>query len=545
MKLSNQGLQDKKSWKDAGFTIPEYDRAVMVEETIGKPEWIHFGAGNLFKAFPAAVAEKLLNEGKMEKGVIAVEGFDPFILELNKSHDNLAVLATLKHDGTVDKTVVGSIAETVLLNPNDKDAWGRMVEIFEAPTLKMASFTITEKGYAITDAAGNLLPVVQADFEAGPEAPESYLGKVAALLYKRYLDGKEPIAMVSMDNCSHNGQKLQDAIVAYGKAWVDNGKAEAGFVDYLNNPQEVSFPWSMIDKITPRPDASVEQMLIDSGLEDVKPVKTPRGSFVAPFVNAEETEYLVIEDAFPNGRVALDEGGIIYTDRDTVNNVEKMKVTTCLNPLHTAMSVFGCLLDYTKISDEMKDPDIVDLIRIVGYDEGLPVVVDPGILNPKEFIDTVIGVRLPNPFMPDAPQRIATDTSQKLSVRFGETIKSYLKDENLSVNDLKLIPLVFAGWMRYLMGIDDNGEPFEISADPLLEEVQPVVADIKLGDTVTAEQLAPILSNEKIFGVNLKDAGLEDAVVNYFNDLIAGKGAVRKTLHEAVEAAKTTKEAKE
>lgn len=239
-------------------------------------------------------------------------------------------------------------------------------------------------------------------------------------------------------------------------------------------------------------------MLEEAGLEDVKPVKTPRGSFVAPFVNAEETEYLVIEDAFPNGKVPLDLGGIIYTDRDTVNNVEKMKVTTCLNPLHTAMSIYGCLLDYDKISEEMKDEDIVDLIRIIGYDEGLPVVVNPGILDPKQFIDTVIGVRLPNPFMPDAPQRIATDTSQKLSVRFGETIKSYLNDENLSTNDLKLIPVVFAGWIRYLMGIDDQGEGFEISADPLLEEVRPVVANIKLGDIVTEETLRPILSNQKI-----------------------------------------------
>lgn len=541
MKLSNEGLKNTQEWVSAGFNIPTYDRHAMVEKTIAEPTWVHFGAGNLFKAFPAAVAEKLLNEGKMEKGVIAVEGFDPFMIEVNKEHDNLAVLATLKHDGNVDKTVVGSIAETVMLDPKDQDAWKRMASIFTAPSLQMASFTITEKGYAITDAAGNLLPLVEKDFENGPQNPESYLGKVASLLYERYKNGQLPIAMVSMDNCSHNGQKLQDAIVAYAKGWLKNGKSDEGFVEYLENPAKVSFPWSMIDKITPRPDASVEAMLEEAGLEDVKPVKTPRGSFVAPFVNAEETEYLVIEDAFPNGKVPLDLGGIIYTDRDTVNNVEKMKVTTCLNPLHTAMSIYGCLLDYDKISEEMKDEDIVDLIRIIGYDEGLPVVVNPGILDPKQFIDTVIGVRLPNPFMPDAPQRIATDTSQKLSVRFGETIKSYLNDENLSTNDLKLIPVVFAGWIRYLMGIDDQGEGFEISADPLLEEVRPVVANIKLGDIVTEETLRPILSNQKIFGVDLYEAGMADEVVKIFNELIEKPGAGRKTLHKKVTEAKEAK----
>ena len=71
------------------------------------------------------------------------------------------------------------------------------------------------------------------------------------------------------------------------------------------------------------------------------------------------------------------------TDRETVNKTERMKVTTCLNPLHTAMSVYGCMLGYTLICDEMKDADIVALIKRLGYVEGLPVVVDPGILEPE------------------------------------------------------------------------------------------------------------------------------------------------------------------
>ena len=130
-----------------------------------------------------------------------------------------------------------------------------------------------------------------------------------------------------------------------------------------------------------------------------------------------------------------------------------MKVCTCLNPLHTALAVYGCLLGYTLISEEMKDPQLKKMVEIIGYREGLPVVVDPGVLDPREFIDTVVKVRIPNVFMPDTPQRIATDTSQKLAIRFGETIKAYQKRPDLSVSDLKIIPLVFAGWLRYVMGI--------------------------------------------------------------------------------------------
>lgn len=158
--------------------------------------------------------------------------------------------------------------------------------------------------------------------------------------------------------------------------------------------------------------------------------------------------------------------GFLFTDRETVEKAEKMKVCTCLNPLHTALAVFGCLLGYKKISEEMKDRDLVSLLRRIGYEEGLPAVTDPGILDPREFLDTVLTVRFPNPFLPDSPQRIATDTSQKLSVRFGETIKTYMESPDLDMDRLRGIPLVLAGWLRYRMAVDDDGRPMELSRIP-------------------------------------------------------------------------------
>ena len=266
-------------------------------------------------------------------------------------------------------------------------------------------------------------------------------------------------------------------------------------------------------------------------MEEPAAIVTDRHTYTAPFVNAEECEYLVVEDSFPNGRPSLEKGGLIFTDRETVDKVERMKVCTCLNPLHTSLAIFGCLLGYRLISEEMKDATLKKLVQGIGYTEGLPVVTDPGILNPREFIDTVLNIRIPNPFMPDTPQRIATDTSQKLPIRFGETIKAYDKSDELSVKDLKLIPLVLAGWLRYLMAEDDNGEAFELSPDPLLETVCPYVSSVKLGENIqTEELLRPLLSDEKIFGVNLYDVQLAPLVCDYFSQMIRGKGAVKETL---------------
>ena len=536
MKLNRKELENRAAWEAAGFALPQFDIDAVTKQTKEHPKWIHMGAGNIFRAFTANVQQNILNAGKSDTGIIAAEGFDYEIIEkMYKPHDNLGVVVTLKADGSIDKTVVASIVESLALNPDSDAEWTRLKEIFTSPDLQMVSFATTEKGYNLFAAAGNYYANVQADFEAGPEKPGSYIGKVASLLYTRYQAGKIPVAMVSMDNCSHNGDKLFGAVEAYAKHWTENGKADKGFYDYICNPETVSFPWSMIDKITPRPDATVKQMLEDSGFEDGETVITSKNTYVATFVNAEEPQYLVIEDKFPNGRPNLDEGGIIYTDRETVDKVEKMKVCTCLNPLHTALAVYGCLLDYTLIYKEMQDPQLKRLVEIIGYEEGLPVVVDPGIIRPKDFIDEVLQKRVTNPFMPDAPQRIATDTSQKLGIRFGETIKAYVARPDLDVKDLKLIPLVLAGWCRYLMGVDDRGEAMELSSDPLLEVVRPYLANVKLGEVRDFhEDLQPILSNDKIFAVNLYEVGLGETVENYFKELVAGPGAVRATLEKYV-----------
>ena len=515
MKLNAEALKDRKTWEEKGYRLPDYDREAMIARTRENPTWLHFGAGNIFKALHGMAAQRLLNEGVLDKGIIAVERMD----RGGEKYDDLAVVVTLKANGSVEKNILGAMAETCYLYGGEE----RLKEIFRNPSLQMATFTITEKGYSLE------AEDVKADLELSPAEAKSYMGRVAALLLERYRAGAFPIAMVSTDNCSHNGDKLKAAMNAFASAWGDTG-----FTAYIEDGAKVSFPWTMIDKITPSPDLKVGAMLEADGLEGFAPVRNARGTVKAPYVNAEESEYLVLEDDFPNGRPPLEKAGFFFTDRETVDKVERMKVCTCLNPLHTALAVFGCLLGFEHIWQEMQDEDLRKLVYTIGYKEGLPVVTDPGIIRPEDFIKTVLTVRFPNPFMPDTPQRIATDTSQKLSIRFGETIKAYLASDTLNVRDLKLIPLVFAGWLRYLMAVDDRGEAFTPSPDPLLETAQSYVADAKLGEKPDCAKLEGLLRNAAVFGVDLVEAGLADQVCAYFEELTAGPGAVRATLHKYV-----------
>jgi len=532
MKLSYEGLRDRAAWEAAGVALPAYDWREMAEETARHPVWIHFGAGNIFRGFLAALQDTLLSRGLAQSGILAADTFDFEILErIIMPHDGMTLLVRLLPDGTMEKQIVASVARGLRAGGAYPDDLAALRGAFENPSLQMVSFTITEKGYALRGPDGAWLPAVAADLAAGPEKCMHVMSRVCALLCARFAAGGAPLALVSMDNCSHNGEKLRAAVTEIARRWRERDFVSPDFVAWLEDEHNVSFPWTMIDKITPRPAPVVTEALAAAGIEDMTPIVTAKNTFIAPFVNAEKPQYLVIEDRFPNGRPPLEAAGVCFTDRETVNKTEKMKVTTCLNPLHTALAVYGCLLGYETIAAEMRDASLSRLARTIGYDEGLPVVTDPGILSPGEFLREVVEERLPNPFLPDTPQRIATDTSQKIPIRFGETIKSYLA-RGADLTRLIGIPLALAGWLRYLLGVDDEGRPMPVSADPMLPYLTEMLCGVRLGAPQSApdEALAPLLRNEAVFGTDLCAAGLAPAVGALLREMLAGPGAVRAAL---------------
>jgi len=499
MKLKIENLTAE--WK-SGYELPKFDVPEMIARTKAAPTWLHMGAGNIFRIFVASAQQDLLESGQTDTGIIVYEAYDEEIIAKSfVPYDNLMLGVTLNADGSTKKRVIASVADAF---SNDSE---RLAQIIASPSLQLISLTITEKGYTVTP------ETVCKD----PAQAITTLEQIALGLLRRFETGACPIALVSMDNFAENGSQLAKSITTIATA-----RRNDSFTEYVKS---LKYPWTMIDNITPRPSESVAKILAAEGFEDTQITETVKHTFVAPFVNAEAAKYLIIEDDFPNGRPSLEKAGVYMTNRETVRKADQMKVCACLNPLHTILAISGMLLNYPTISECMKDERLVKFIRCAA-NEAMTVVPHPGIIDPADFLNEVLTQRFPNPFIPDMPARIASDTSQKIPIRFGVTLKERAK-KGLPTADLKAIPLFIALWLRYRMGTDDSGMKMELSPDPNLPEALNILYGLPLGKSV---ELKPILSNENLFGINLYEAGLGEKIEKLFAKLSAGTNAVSDEL---------------
>lgn len=538
MRLTREGLRDRAAWEQAGIHLPTYDIVQSSRKAQESPRWIHFGIGNIFRIFIGGIADTLLEKGLLDRGITCVETYDYDVVDkIYRPFDNLVLSVVLNNDGSRDNSVIGSLAEAVKGNPSFPQDWERLKEVFRSPDLQLVSFTITEKGYSVVRPDGTLLPFVEKDIKNGPEHSSCAMTVLTAMLLERYRAGETPIALVSMDNCSQNGARLRNSVITVAEGWEKKGYVDKGFLAYVQDEKKVAFPWTMIDRITPRPSKSIANDLQKMGVENMMPVTTQKRTYIAPFVNAEKIQYLVIEDSFPNGRPELEQGyGVYLTDRKTVDLSEKMKVTACLNPVHSAVGPIGVLLGQEFFANMLnQDPEIMKFAKVVEYKEDLPVVKTPGIINPRVFADELFNIRFVNEYLGDTNIRLCADESQGIAIRFGETIKKYVSRYG-SADRLIGIPLGLAGWLRYLLGVDDNGRRYELSPDPVAEELSVKFASIRPGDPSTVgDLLKPVLADEGLYGVNLYSAGLGEKVETMFREMLAGNGSVRKTVHKYME----------
>ena len=217
MRLTIDGLRDGEALEAAGVVTPAFDVAAMQASGRERPRWLHIGPGNIFRVFLARIAEDLLASGR-HWPIAVVAPRRPTGLDVQlAAHDLLTLSVTLRPDGSRDLRAVAGVSEGLAVSRPDDRA--RFLALAADPGVSLVSLTITEKGYAVADSAGDLQEAVTA--ASGPRARQGHtMALVASFLLARYEAGGAPITLLSCDNFSHNGDKLRDSGTTSARGWA-------------------------------------------------------------------------------------------------------------------------------------------------------------------------------------------------------------------------------------------------------------------------------------------------------------------------------------
>lgn len=469
----------------AKATLPTYDRSKLVSRIV------HLGFGAFHRAHQAVYADILAAEHGSDWGYTEVNliGGEQQIADLNHQ-DNLYTVAEMSADAWTAR-VVGVV----------KEALHAQVDGLETVLAKMCesqvaivSLTITEKGYCHSPATGQLMldhPFIAADLQ-NPHQPKSAPGVVVEALARRKAAGLPAFSVMSCDNMPENGHVMRNVVCAYARA------VDAGLADWIES--HVTFPSTMVDRIVP----AVTPETLDK-IEQLTGVRDPAGVACEPF------RQWVIEDNFVAGRPAWEKAGA-----ELVSDVipfEEMKLRM-LNGSHSFLAYLGYLAGYQHINDCMGDENYRRAAHDLMLKEQAPTLKVQNV-DLARYADLLIA-RYTNPALRHRTWQIAMDGSQKLPQRMLDSVRWHLADNSR----FTLLALGVAGWMRYVGGVDEQGNAIEV-CDPLLPVIQAAVAQSEEGES----RVKALLAIEAIFGKDLPLEGkFDDQVINAYLSLLS-KGA--------------------
>lgn len=442
---------------------PVYDRA---ETPVGI---VHLGVGAFHRAHQAVVVEDCLERGEKGWGIAGASLRSAATRDALRPQNDLYTLAVRSAAGE-DLRIIGAIRESHVAPENPAALLARMA----APSIRIVSLTVTEKGYCHDPATGELNeahPDIVHDL-ANPATPRSAIGYLAQALRMRRAEKLPPFTVLCCDNLPSNGRTVKRVIDRFSTL------LDADFGQWV--AENVACPASMVDRIVPATtDEDRARIAATLGMEDRWPVITE------PFLQ------WVVEDTFPAGRPDLAASGVELTT--DVTPFEHMKLRL-LNGSHSTMAYLGYLAGYETISDTIADPAFAHLIRTMMDEEISPTLNMPASADLAGYKNALIE-RFRNPALRHRTWQIAMDGSQKLPQRLLGTIRDRL-DKGAPIDRLVL---GVAGWMRYVSGTDERGAPIDLR-DPLAAKIARIAGEAG----PDAARLAPALFGmSEIFGTDL------------------------------------------
>ena len=420
-----------RSTSDLSVPVPTYDRADV------RTGIVHIGVGGFHRAHQAMYVDRLMESGRgLEWGIcgVGVLPSDRRMAEVLAAQDGLYTLVLKHADGTWEPRVVGSMTE-YLFAPDDPDA---VVEKMASAEVRIVSLTVTEGGYNTSQVTGEFdttAPAVVADARPGA-VPATVFGLVVEALVRRRDRGLAPFTVVSCDNIQSNGEVAQRAFAAFAAL------RDPALGEWLE--QEVPFPNSMVDRITPATtDADRAEVTRRFGIEDGWPV------VCEPF-----TQW-VLEDRFGQGRPPLEEVGVQLVD--DVEPYEFMKLRL-LNATHQSLCYLARLAGYELVHDAAQDPLFARFLHGYMSQEGTPTLHPVPGIDLAEYRQSVLD-RCSNAELRDTVARLAFDGSERLP----KWLLPVVRDNLASGGEVWRSAAVVAAWARYSEGVDEDGALIEVA----------------------------------------------------------------------------------
>lgn len=469
----------------AKATLPGYDRNRLI------PRIVHLGFGAFHRAHQGVYTDILAAEHNSDWGYCEVNliGGEQQIADL-KQQDNLYTVAEMSADAWTAR-VVGVVKKALHAQVDGLES---VLAAMCEPQVAIVSLTITEKGYCYSPATGQLMldhPMIAADLQ-NPHQPKSAPGVVVEALARRKAAGLAAFTVMSCDNMPENGHVMRNVVTAYARA------VDAELAAWIE--QHVTFPSTMVDRIVP----AVTADTLDK-IENLTGVRDPAGVACEPF------RQWVIEDNFVAGRPQWEKAGA-----ELVSDVipfEEMKLRM-LNGSHSFLAYLGYLAGYQHINDCMGDENYRVAARALMLNEQAPTLKVQGV-DLTRYADLLIE-RYSNPALRHRTWQIAMDGSQKLPQRMLDSVRWHLAHNSR----FDLLALGVAGWMRYVGGVDEQGNAIEVN-DPLLPVIQQAVQNSAEGES----RVEALLAIEAIFGNELPQVALFTQAVKEAYQTLLAEGA--------------------
>jgi mannitol 2-dehydrogenase len=474
-KLSNSSLKELAD----RVAIPNYNR-----ENI-KTGIVHIGVGGFHRAHQAMYLDQLLHDkANVNWGIcgVALLHFDQKIYNTLKDQDGLYTLVVKELDGTQTKRVIGSIVEYLYAPDGPKT----VIEKMANTDVKIITLTITEGGYNLNEATGEFNldnPQIIQDSQ-NPDAPKTIFGYLTQALKLRKESNNGPVTILSCDNIEGNGHVAKKMLLSYVQF------AEPSLLPWIK--QNVSFPNSMVDRITPATIATdISQLLETSGIEDQWPVV------------CESFQQWVIEDNFIAGRPALEKVGVQFVK--DVTPFEKMKLGI-LNAGHSVIGILGALLGYSTIDEAIHNPEIAKFLAIYLDNEVTPTLRNLEGVDLAKYKKTVAD-RFGNIYIKDQIDRICSETSAKIPKFIMPTVQGQLK----LGGSINYGAFVIAAWAIYSLGVNEKNEAINIK-DALQDTL---LAKAKLAK----DNPAAFIAIEEVFGNINQSVLFRDAFTRAYHNI--------------------------